>query len=319
VTERPLTIAIVSWNTRDLLARCLDSLAPAADAGIADVWVVDNASSDGSPDLVRERHPWAQLVASQENLGFGAAVNVVGNRTSSEWIAPSNADIAVRPGALERLLEAGRRDPGAGAVAPRLVTPSGQTQHSIFAFPTITFSLLHASGAFRFRSALADRFAMPGRWDSERRRRVPWAIGAFLIVRRSAWDEIGGFDERQWMYAEDLDLGWRLRRAGWATRYEPLAEVDHEVAASTSQQFGGDRAPVWQRSTYGFLARRRGAAYTRAVAAVNAAGAARRLAKVAVRARGRPELAEERSAHADWLGVHVEALRGSRAELERLR
>jgi N-acetylglucosaminyl-diphospho-decaprenol L-rhamnosyltransferase len=88
----PVAVAVVSWNTRELLAGCLRSLAPEADAGRAEVWVVDNASSDGSPELVRDEFPWAQLVASDENLGFGRAVNAVAERTESDWIAPANAD-----------------------------------------------------------------------------------------------------------------------------------------------------------------------------------------------------------------------------------
>src|SRR3954468_4436887 len=102
-----VTIAIVSWNTRDLLARCLESLKPEVDRGTAEVWVVDNASSDGSPDLVRERFDWVNLVASDENLGFGTALNLVARQTTSEWIATANADIALHPGALDALLEAG--------------------------------------------------------------------------------------------------------------------------------------------------------------------------------------------------------------------
>ena len=302
------TIAIVSWNTRDLLARCLESLAPEVEAGRAEVWVVDNASSDGSAQLVRDRFDWVRLVASSENLGFGKAVNLVARETSTDWIAAANADIALRPGALEALLESGERDPGAGAVAPRLVMPDGATQHSAFAFPTLTYSLLHALGAFRFRTPVADRLAFPERWDTERRRRVPWAIGAFLLIRRRAWDEIGGFDDRQWMYAEDLDLGWRLHQAGWATRYEPLAQVDHEVAASTSQLFGVERAPHWQRATYESIARRRGPSYARAVALINLLGALRRWAKATLRDRTRPRRAEELAAHRRWALVHLKAL-----------
>src|SRR6202011_88109 len=109
------------------------------------------------------------------------------------------------------------RDPGAGAVAPRLVLPDGTTQHSVFAFPTVPFAFILATGAYRHWAGLADRLAIPGHWDSARSRRVPWAVAAFLLIRRAAWDQLGGFDERQWMYAEDLDLGWRLREAGWTT------------------------------------------------------------------------------------------------------
>jgi N-acetylglucosaminyl-diphospho-decaprenol L-rhamnosyltransferase len=318
VPSAPVTIAIVSWNTRDLLARCLESLAPEVERGRAEVWVVDNASSDGSPDLVRERFDWVHLVASDENLGFGKAINLVASQTSSDWIATANADIALRPGALDTLLEAGARDPRAGAIAPRLVLPTGDTQHSVFAFPTITFTFLLAIAAFRFSKTIGDRRAFPGHWDTERARRVPWAIAAFLLVRRSAWDEVGGFDERQWMYAEDLDLGWRLDRAGWATRYEPRALVDHESAASTSQLFGPELAPHWQRATYGHIARRRGTAYARCIAALNVLGALWRWARLVLRAASDPKLAGSRDAHGRWVLVHLKALSPG-AGLERLR
>ncbi len=301
-------MTIVSWNTRALLARCLESLKPDVDSGIAVVWVVDNASSDGSADLVREQFGWANLIASEKNLGFGSAANLAANKTDSEWIAIANVDIAIHRGALKTLLETGARDPRAGALGPRLRMPDGHTQHSVGAFPTIAFSLFHASGVFRFQTPIADRFAFPGRWNSERRRRVPWAMGAFLFVRRAAWDEVGGFDERQWMYAEDLDLGWRLHQAGWATRYEPLAVVEHEVAASTSQQFGSDRAPIWMRATYECVVRRRGAAYARAVAFLNLLHALSRWPLVILRARGHADAGERRAGYRRWLKVHLDAL-----------
>src|SRR4051812_44753022 len=106
---------------------------------MVDLWVVDNASSDGSADLVRDRYGWVNLIASEENLGFGTAITFVGSKPRSDWIAPANADIALRPGALQALLDAGERAPRAGAIAPRLVLTTGATQHSVFAFPTITF------------------------------------------------------------------------------------------------------------------------------------------------------------------------------------
>jgi len=314
----PVTVAVVSWNTRDLLRRCVESFAREVDRGLVDLWVVDNASTDGSAELVRQEFPWARLLASEENIGFGRAVNLVAEKTSSEWFAPANADIAVRQGAIERLLETGRRDPGAGAVAPRLVLPDGSTQHSVFAFPTLAYTALLSASAFRFLPSIGDRYAVPGSWDKTRARRVPWAVAAFLLVRRHAWDEVGGFDERQWMYAEDLDLGWRLRRAGWATRYEPRALVDHDASSATVKLFGPELAPVWQRSTYGFLARRRGAAYARAIALLNLAGAVPRWARVALRSVRDPGQRAARSAHGRWVLVHLRALRG-RSALERLR
>jgi len=312
VPDASVTVAVVSWNTRELLRRCLESFGPEVERGLVDLWVVDNASSDGSPELARERFPWAKLVASHENLGFGRAVNLVADRTASEWLAPANADIAVRPGAVRTLLESGRRDSRAGAVAPRLVLPDGSTQHSVFAFPTVTYTALLAASAFRLLPDVGDRYAVPGLWDKSRARRVPWAVGAFLLVRRQAWDEVGGFDDRQWMYAEDLDLGWRLRRSGWATRYEPRAVVDHVAGSATRQAFGPELAPVWQRSTYGFLARRRGALYARAVALVNLLGAIPRWARVALRSAVDPDQRALRQAHGRWVLVHLRALRPGR-------
>jgi GT2 family glycosyltransferase len=121
------------------------------------------------------------------------------------------------------------------------------------------------------------------------------------------------------MYAEDLDIGWRLRESGWATRYEPRADVDHESAASTTQQFGPELAPHWQRSTYGFLARRRGAAYTWAIALLNLLGALLRYGRAVYRAARDPaRFGDERGAYGRWVLVHVRALR-SRSTLEGLR
>lgn len=309
-------MAVVSWNTRGLLARCLESLRPEVEAGRAEVWVVDNASTDGSAELVRERFEWARLVASEENLGFGRAVNLVARQTASEWLAPSNADVVLRPGALEALIQSGSCDPGCGSVAPRLILPDGSVQHSVFGFPTIPFVFVQALGLARFLPRVGDRFALPGFWDNSRARRVPWAVGAFLVIRRSAWEAVGGFDDRQWMYAEDLDLGWRLREAGWPARYEPRAMVDHVHGAATRQAFGEVVEPHWQRSTYGFLARRRGLGHVWMVALLNALGAVLRWASVAPRSLAAPErYAGLRMAHARWALVHLKALRG-RAALE---
>jgi len=309
----PVAVAVVSWNTRELLARCLESLAGEADAGRAEVWVVDNASDDGSAELVAERFGWVRLERAGVNLGFGAAVNRVAAGTDTPWLAMANADVRVRDGALERLLAAGAADSGAGALAPRLLLPDGSAQHSVFSFPSVPFALGLNLGALRLAPALADRLALPGSWDSERARRVPWAIGAFLLVRRPAWDAAGGFDESQWLYAEDLDLGWRLRRAGWATRYVPEAVVEHEAAAATAQVFDDGRTERWQGATYAWMLRRRGWLRTRTVAGLNLAGAALRWAALTPVARARPErFGPRRRELAGWTRAHATGLAPAR-------
>src|SRR4051794_13663014 len=187
-----VAIAVVSTNLRDLLAATLRSLKPEHDAGRAEVWVVDNASSDGSPDMVRSQFPWVSLIASDDNLGYGPAVNRVAERTSTPWIAPANEDIELRPGAIERLLEVGARRPEAGVVAPRLVLPDGTTQHSVNSFPTVPLTLAYNVGLQRLSRRLGDRLCIPGCWDADRPRDVPWSMATFMLVRRTAWNEIGG-------------------------------------------------------------------------------------------------------------------------------
>jgi N-acetylglucosaminyl-diphospho-decaprenol L-rhamnosyltransferase len=263
-----IVAAVVSWNTRDLLARCLRSLRDPR----VDLHVVDTGSGDGSPELVREQFPDVTL-HEPGNVGYGAAVNLVAERTGSPWLLAANADTEAQPGALDALVEAGARDRGAGAIAPRLVLPDGSDQHAAYAFPTLGVLALFNSGIAERVPRLADRLCLEGHWDPRRARRVPWAIGAFLLIRRSAWDAAGGFDAQQWMYAEDLDLGWRLARAGWHTRVEPRAVARHAGGASTAQAFGDDRTLRWQAATYEWLRRRRGPARARAAYALNLAGA----------------------------------------------
>jgi N-acetylglucosaminyl-diphospho-decaprenol L-rhamnosyltransferase len=318
-SEPLVTIAIVSWNTRTLLAECLESLYDDARERRADVWVLDNASSDGSAEMVSERFPWVELIASDENVGFGAGVNAIAARTDTKWLAPANADVRLAPRALGRLLAAGAEHPEAAVLAPRLVLPDGSTQHSVYPFPTIPFTLAYASGAVARSERLARHWNIDRGFDPEVAREVSWAVGAFLLVRRSAWDAVGGFDERQWMYAEDLDLGWRLSRAGWRARYVPDARVHHAESASTTQAWGGERHARWHASTYAWMARRRGLTVARVVAAINVAGFLLRASVAALAGLlGRSSAREVRRAALSAARAHTIGLR-DRAVLERTR
>jgi N-acetylglucosaminyl-diphospho-decaprenol L-rhamnosyltransferase len=270
-----VTVAVVSWNTRELLGRCLHSLQPDVDAGLAEVYVVDNESADGSPTLVRDEFPWATLIEPGENLGYGRAVNTVAERTSTPWLAASNADVELEPGALARLLEAGS-PADVGAVAPQLILPDGSTQHSAYGFPTLPYLLAFNIGLYRVIPGLGDRLLIEGHWDPSRPRDVPWAVGAFLLLRRDAFDAAGGFDPGQWMYAEDVDLGWRLGRAGWRTRYEPSARVRHAHGAAARQAFGERPYWRWMDATYNWIERRRGRVRRIAAALISVAGAVAR-------------------------------------------
>lgn len=282
-----VTVAIVSWNTVDLLDRCVGSLRQDHEDGLVDIWVVDNGSSDGSVEMLESRHPWVQVLVPGANLGFGAAVNLVASRSQTPWVAPANADVRVTAGAISRLLAAGDEWPDAGVLAPRLLLPDGSVQPSIQPFPGPACSLLALTRLDRVVPAAGRRLHLEGHWSPGRAAEAPWATGAFLLVRRQAFDEAGGFDPSQWMYAEDLDLCWRIRRAGWSVRYEPNAVVHHDHGMAAGQAFE-DIETRWRDATFVWLMRRRGLAAARATAALEMFDAGLRLSVAAVAARWLP-------------------------------
>ena len=146
---------------------------------------------------------------------------------------------------------------------------------------------------------------------------MPWAVGAFLLARRSAWDAVGGFDPHQWMSAEDLDLGWRLREAGWFTRYVPSAVVDHRHSAATAQVWGDELPIHWQRCAYAWMLRRRGWPRTAAVGVMNFLGSGLRYLALWPLALARPERFREQWRRLGaWTLVHAYAL-APRHTLER--
>jgi N-acetylglucosaminyl-diphospho-decaprenol L-rhamnosyltransferase len=311
MSEPQVTIAVVSWNTRELLGRCLESMRAPVEAGLARVVVVDNVSADGSAALVRERFTWAELIEAERNLGYGAAVNAAVEGATTPWLAPANADVELRPGALEALLAAGRDHPEAGLLAPTLLLPGGSVQHSVHAFPSLELALAFNLGLGAAMPRLGDRLCLDGRWDPARAREIDWAHGAFVCVRRVAFEAIGGFDAGQWMYAEDLDLAWRLAEAGWARRFVPAARVGHEVAAATGQRFGDDeRAAAHMAAAQDWLRRRRGRVGAAAYAAINALGSALRLLALVPLARvSRRRFAARRELERRYLRLHAAALR----------
>lgn len=310
----PITVAVVSWNTRDLLDRCLDSLRADAASGLAAIRVVDNGSSDGSPALVRERYPFAGLVEPGENVGFGRAVNLVAAMSDSPWLCAANADVAAEPGALRALLDAGERHPEAGALAPMLTWDDGSPQHSFHGFPTLAYSLALNLGLPRVSRGLGERMCIEGLIDPRREREVPWAIGALLLLRREAFVAVGGFDERRWMYAEDLALGWELRRRGWTTRYVPAARVRHAAGAAARQAFGERREALYMEATYAWMRAARGPHLTKSVACVNWAGAATRAAALAPLAAAMRRFREPHERNRRWAAAHRTGLSGSGSE-----
>jgi len=236
----PLAVVVVSWNTRDLLRSCLASLRAEADALSLDVWVVDNASEDGSAEMVEAEFPEARLLRTGENVGFAAANNRALRRIDAPFVLLLNPDTEVREGALERALEAARDR--TTTVAARLLNPDGSLQHSCFRFPRLGVDLLEA---LYLHLLLPRRIRGPlllgGHWSHDEAREVDWALGAFLLVPGTAVEDAGLLPEEYPLFGEDIEWCWRLGRAGYPVRYCPDAEVVHH-----GNQAAGRRPPEWR-------------------------------------------------------------------------
>jgi N-acetylglucosaminyl-diphospho-decaprenol L-rhamnosyltransferase len=233
-----LDIAIVAFNCCDLVARCLASLRANAPEEPVSVVVVDNASSDGTADLVRRAFPEVDLVEAGANVGFARATNLAIRRGSAPYVLALNPDTEVHAGTLDRLLELMDDRPEVAVVGCRLVLEDGTFDHAARrSFPTLLGALGHFSGLGRSDSAPAAlaQYRAPGVEAGP----VDAVNGAFMLMRRAALDQVGLFDEDYWMYFEDLDLSRRLQAAGWVTWYEPSVSATHVKGGSS----GRDRRP----------------------------------------------------------------------------
>jgi GT2 family glycosyltransferase len=225
-----LSVVIVSYNTRTLLERCLVALE--GQGFRCQTIVVDNASTDGSAEMVRERFPNVELLDLGENTGFAHANNVAFDRCRGRYVLLLNSDALVHPGALKELLAAAERHPRACAVGAQLLNPDGSLQRSAWPFPSPGRILLEAFGLHRplRRWGLLEDLAL---WRHDEERDVDFLIGACLLLRAEAIQEAGGFDERFWVYGEEADLQRRLTVRGWSVVLAPEAVVTHIGGASS--------------------------------------------------------------------------------------
>jgi hypothetical protein len=228
-----VAVAVISYNTRDILRDCLASVM--AESPL-EVVVVDNGSTDGSAEMVRREFPQARLVVDESNPGYGAA----SNRAVAECVAPYvlllNSDTLLRQGTLRALYDYMEAHPRVAMAGPRLRNADGTLQPSCFAFPSATFLVVEHSSLRPLAGLIPPmrRHFFIG-WPHDEARAVPWVMGAALMVRRAAFERVGGFDPSFHMYCEEVDLAYRLAAAGGETHFAPVADVTHLGGASTSQ------------------------------------------------------------------------------------
>ncbi len=209
-----VSISLVNTNSRDFLLACLESL-----RGVdAEVVVLDNASEDGSADAVRALFPHVRVIEQRHRAGFGANHNTVIRNTSGRYVYVLNEDTTSEDWGLERMVAHLDANPHVAALGPRLVYPDGRQQASAWRFPTparAALGLLTLGRAAVVQSG------------GSRIRDVDWAMGAALLVRREALDDVGLFDEGFFLYSEEVDLEYRLHAAGWGVQYFPEVTVVH--------------------------------------------------------------------------------------------
>ena len=229
-----LTIAIVSYNAKDELTACLESVFASTRLGSFEVIVADNASADGTVAMLAERFPRVRVIASPENLGFGRASNLCWHEAKSSLVLFLNSDTVVSDRALDRLVAIARMRPEAGAVGPRLLYPEGEIQMSFGAMPGIASELMqklwnagYARGKGPLRSAVRKRYS--------RERTVDWVSGACLLTRRDTLETINGFDENFFLYSEDADLCARVRATGAVILFTPEVEIVHLLGRSVAK------------------------------------------------------------------------------------
>lgn len=271
-----LSIIIVNWNTRELLAECLQSVISSQLSVtdncpvITETLVVDNASADGSAAMVRERFPWVRLIESQENLGFAAGNNLALRQATGKNLLLLNPDTVVTEGALDLLLHVIEAIPDAAIVGAQLLNADGSPQMSIGAFPSLWSELPMVNRVLR---PVHRTYLMPKVGADFAVQSVDWVSGACLMIRREVVEAIGPLDENFWLYTEEADWCCRARVAGWEVLSVPQAQVYHLARAASRQRFEATMLHFYQ-SKVRFVHKHRGTTHASLIKAVLQAKAA---------------------------------------------
>jgi len=239
-----LSIVIVNWNTRGYLSRCLRSAYDTVTSLKFEVFVVDNASQDGSVGMVRAQFPQVRLIENEVNVGFARANNQAIRGSRGRHILLLNPDTFVMDDAIERMVAFMDSHPDVGAAGCRLYYPSGELQPSCTVFPTLStefYRFVYLDRSLSHSSGFAE-CAVSGRYSGDEASggkaseiEVDAVLGAFMIVRRQAIEQVGLLDESFFMYSEEVDWCYRIKRGGWRICHVPSAEAIHVGGASTDQ------------------------------------------------------------------------------------
>lgn len=225
---KDISVIIVSWNGCSFLRGCLQSIRDCSGDSVLETIVIDNASTDGSSEMVRAEFPEVTLICSENNLGFAKANNLGLRHAKGSYLALINSDVLVHPGCLESLSDTLRTTPDIGLVGPRVFGGDGRVQPTCRRFPGFLNSLWRAFSVDTLTSRLSSDFSEVGVAEDPRRAiQVDALSGCFWLARRSAVERVGGLDERFFFYSEDLDWCKRMWAKGWRVCFVPSATATH--------------------------------------------------------------------------------------------
>ncbi|MGX7827760.1 glycosyltransferase family 2 protein [Actinokineospora sp. 24-640] len=250
-----LAVVTVTYSPGGTLTRFLETLGAATTRPVH-VVLADNGSTDGAPEAAARAWPNVELVRTGGNLGYGGGANrgVAALPAEYGWVVVCNPDLEWQPGSLDTLLDATRRWPRGAAFGPLITEPSGAVYPSAREVPSLGKGIGHGVLGRVWPANPWTRAYKQSAADV-RERVAGWLSGSCLLLRRSAWDSVDGFDSRYFMYFEDVDLGERLARAGWQNVYVPSAEVMHIQGVSTAK-VSSRMLAVHHESAYRFIADR---------------------------------------------------------------
>lgn len=227
-----LSIIIVSWNTRELLENCLSSILANPPTSPFEIWVVDNASRDNSSQLVREKFPQVHLIENHENVGFARANNQAVRQCAGDYVLLLNPDTLIESGALQSLVDFLNTRSEAGAAGARILNPDRTLQISSHPRPTLSRELWRL---FHLDTLAPYALYPVSKWEAGQPQEVDILMGACLLVRKEVLNQVGFLDEGYFMYSEEVDLCYRIQRAGWRLYWVPQAKVLHFGGQSTQQ------------------------------------------------------------------------------------
>jgi len=321
MNEVTLSIIIVNWNTCEITRNCLTSVRDHVEGFNYEVIVVDNASSDSSVEMIRAEFPDVRLIVNDSNLGFGRANNIGMRLARGRYFFLLNSDTVVFDDSVQRLVAFMEAGPGIGIAGCKLLFEDRTLQGSCSRFPSIKLALLEDLMLYKFMSRRRQgEVLLGGYWEHDQTRDVDAVWGAAMLVRREVFDQTSGFDERIFMYGEDLEWCMRVCDLGWRITFAHDCRIVHLNHKSAEIKYGDERVDLCHKRAYEIYAARSGVAAMSVLMLIKTLGALIRVCYFGLRAATRSGATDYFSSQARFynrsLRYHLRAISGRKLAVE---